>query len=56
VIVPGLGADVVWRDGVQVVTFDGREIHAALREFCDVDRIVEEQDRSGVDLVVLAPG
>ena len=26
VIVPGLGADVAWRDGGQVVTFGGREL------------------------------
>src|SRR5436305_5622710 len=55
VIVPGLGADVEWRDGVQVVSYRGREIRSALREFSDVERIVEEQDRSGVDVVVLAP-
>ena len=55
VIVPGLGADVEWRDGAQVVSYNGREIRSALREFCDVARIIEEQDRAGVDVVVLAP-
>lgn len=55
VIVPGLGADVAWRDGSQVVTFAGRETRSALREFSDVARILEEQDRAGVDVVVLAP-
>jgi aminocarboxymuconate-semialdehyde decarboxylase len=55
VIVPGLGAEVEWREGSQVVRYGGREIRAALREFSDVDRIIEEQDRSGVDVVVLAP-
>jgi len=55
VIVPGLGADVEWREGAQVVRFGGREIRSALREFSDVGRIVEEQDRAGVDVVVLAP-
>ena len=54
-IVPGLGADVEWRDGSQVVRYGGREIRAALREFSDVGKILEEQDRSGVDVVVLAP-
>ena len=55
VIVPGLGADV-GRDGNgQVVSYGGREIRSALREFSDVTRIVEEQDRAGVDVVVLAP-
>jgi aminocarboxymuconate-semialdehyde decarboxylase len=55
VIVPGLGADVEWRDGAQVVSYGGREIRSALREFSDVARIVEEQDASGIDVVVLAP-
>jgi aminocarboxymuconate-semialdehyde decarboxylase len=55
VIVPGLGADLEWSDGAQVVRYGGREIRSALREFSDVSRIVEEQDRSGVDVVVLAP-
>jgi aminocarboxymuconate-semialdehyde decarboxylase len=55
VIVPGLGAEVEWRDGSQVVRYGGREVRAALREFSDVARILEEQDRSGVDVVVLAP-
>jgi len=55
VIVPGLGADVEWTAGAQVVRHGGREIRSALREFSDVARIVEEQDKSGVDVVVLAP-
>jgi aminocarboxymuconate-semialdehyde decarboxylase len=55
VIVPGLGADVAWEDGGQVVRFAGKEIRAALREFVDLERILEEQDRAGVDKVVLCP-
>jgi len=55
VIVPGCGAEVSWRDDVQVVDFGGREIRSAVREFVDVRRIVEEQERAGVDLVVLCP-
>jgi aminocarboxymuconate-semialdehyde decarboxylase len=55
VVVPGLGADVSWCDGVQVVSFAGREIHSAVREFVDLERILEEQDRAGVDRVVLCP-
>ena len=55
VIVPGLGADVEWRDGVQVVSHEGREIRSAVREFVDLARILEEQDRAGVDVVVLCP-
>ena len=55
VIVPGLGAEVSWRDGVQVVARGGREIRAAVREFVDLGRILAEQDRAGVDVVVLCP-
>ena len=55
VIVPGLGAEVVWDERGQVVRHGGREIRSALREFQDVGRILEEQDRAGVDVVVLAP-
>jgi aminocarboxymuconate-semialdehyde decarboxylase len=55
VIVPGLGADVVWEDGTQVVRFEGHEVRAAVREFSDLPRILEEQDRAGVDRVVLCP-
>ncbi len=55
VIVPGFGADVEWRDGVQVVSHGGRQIRSAPREFQDLGRILEEQDRAGVDAVVLCP-
>ena len=55
VIVPGLGAEVAWDGQGQTVTYGGRTIRAALREFRDVGRILEEQDASGVDVVVLAP-
>jgi aminocarboxymuconate-semialdehyde decarboxylase len=55
VILPGLGADVSWRDGAQVVTFGGREIRSAVREFVDLGRILEEQERAGVDAVLLCP-
>jgi aminocarboxymuconate-semialdehyde decarboxylase len=55
VVVPGLGAEVSWRDGVQVVSRNGRQIRSAVREFQDVERILAEQERAGVDLVVLCP-
>jgi aminocarboxymuconate-semialdehyde decarboxylase len=55
VIVPGIGAEVSWRDGVQVVAFAGRQIRSAVSEFVDPQRILVEQDRAGVDKVVLCP-
>jgi aminocarboxymuconate-semialdehyde decarboxylase len=55
VIVPGLGAEVAWEEGKQVVRIAGKEIRAAVREFVDLERILEEQERAGVDKVVLCP-
>ena len=55
VVVPGLGVEVEWRDGAQVVIEGGREIRSATREICDVDGILDEQDHAGVDVVVLCP-
>jgi aminocarboxymuconate-semialdehyde decarboxylase len=55
VIVPGLGAEVRWDEHGQVVELAGQTIRSAVREFVDVPRIIEEQDRAGVDLVVLCP-
>jgi aminocarboxymuconate-semialdehyde decarboxylase len=55
VVVPGLGAEVTRDERGQVVRYRGREIRSAVREFQDVPRILEEQDRAGVDVVVLCP-
>ena len=55
VIVPGLGAEVRWEDGAQVVDFEGRSIRSAVREFVDLEGILRGQDRAGVDMVVLCP-
>jgi aminocarboxymuconate-semialdehyde decarboxylase len=55
VIIPGLGAETAWDERGQVVRFKGREIRAATREFADVGRILAEQNRAGVDVVVLCP-
>jgi aminocarboxymuconate-semialdehyde decarboxylase len=55
VIVPGVGAEVRWDERGQVVELGGRSIRSAVREFVDLGRILEEQDRAGVDLVVLCP-
>lgn len=55
VIVPGLGAETEWVDGQQVVRLGGRELRSAVREFVDLGRILEEQDRAGVDVVLLCP-
>lgn len=55
VIVPDLGAEVHWDDRGQVVELGGKAIRSAVREFVDVDRILEEQDKAGVDIVLLCP-
>jgi aminocarboxymuconate-semialdehyde decarboxylase len=54
-IVPGIGAEVVRDEQGQVVRLRGREIRSATREIQDVARLLEEQDRAGVDVVVLCP-
>lgn len=55
VVVPGLGAEVRWDERGQVVELGGKSIRAAVREFVDLEKILEEQDRAGVDTVVLCP-
>ena len=55
VIVPGLGAEVHWDERGQVVELGGKAIRAAVREFVDLGKILEEQDRAGVDRIVLCP-
>jgi aminocarboxymuconate-semialdehyde decarboxylase len=55
VVVPGVGAEVSWGESGQVVDFEGRHVRSALREFSDLGRILEEQERAGVDHVVLSP-
>lgn len=46
---------ISWVDGKQVIDFAGKQIRAAVREFVDIETILEEQAASGVDRVVLAP-
>ena len=55
VIVPGLGVEVRWDEQGQVVELDGRQVRSAVREFSDLPTILEEQDKSGVEQVVLCP-
>jgi aminocarboxymuconate-semialdehyde decarboxylase len=55
VVVPGIGADVSWDGDGQLVSLGSLKLRAAVREFVDPDRIVEEQDRAGVDKVILSP-
>jgi aminocarboxymuconate-semialdehyde decarboxylase len=46
----------VYRDaGAQVVELGGRAIRAAVREFVHIEAILDEQERAGVDRVVLSP-
>ncbi len=46
---------VSWQAGKQVIDFAGKSIRSALREFVHIDQILEEQDKSGVDRILLAP-
>jgi aminocarboxymuconate-semialdehyde decarboxylase len=46
---------VEWTGDAQVVELGGKEIRAAVREFVDVERVVEEQERAGIERTVLCP-
>jgi aminocarboxymuconate-semialdehyde decarboxylase len=46
----------VWReDGSQIVELGGREIRSMVDEVVDVERILDERARRGIDAVVLCP-
>jgi aminocarboxymuconate-semialdehyde decarboxylase len=46
----------VWREGdQQAFEIGGREIRSGLREWCDIERILADQDAAGTDIVVLSP-
>jgi aminocarboxymuconate-semialdehyde decarboxylase len=46
----------VFREGgAQMIELGGKEIRSAVREFVDVERIVQEQEQAGVERTVLCP-
>ena len=47
--------NVVWQEGKQKVEFEGRALSSALREFVDIEKILAEQQKSDIDLLVLTP-
>lgn len=47
--------NVIWEEGHQIVEFGERRVGSALREFVDIEKILEEQDKAGVDVLVLTP-
>src|ERR687896_128395 len=62
VIVPEITGDEPWQPrvwwddaGSQTVEIGGRQIHAAVSEFVDIDGILAAQDEAGVDRVLLCP-
>lgn len=46
---------VSWQEGQQVIDFAGKQIKSAVREFVHIDRILEEQRKSGISHTILAP-
>ncbi len=46
---------VYWQDGQQMIEYGGRLIKSAVREFVDAQAILAEQDRAGIDRVLLCP-
>lgn len=47
--------EVGWDNGRQSVEFGGKRISSALYEFVDIETILLEQDKAGVDKVLLTP-
>lgn len=46
---------VGWENGRQFVEFGGRRLSSALREFTDMETILREQDKAGIDKLLLTP-
>jgi aminocarboxymuconate-semialdehyde decarboxylase len=46
---------VGWENGRQFVEFGGKRLGSALREFVDMETILAEQDKAGVDRLLLTP-
>ena len=46
---------VTWEAGRQFVEFGGKRAGSALREFVDIEAILVEQDKAGVDKIILTP-
>jgi len=44
---------VFWENGRQFVKFGGKRLGSALREFVNIETILTEQDKAGVDMVLL---
>ena len=65
IIVPEIRRDIApdetwrpkvwWENGRQFVEFGGKRLSSALREFTDIETILAEQDKAGVDVLVLTP-
>jgi len=46
---------VTWENGEQVVIARGRRMGSVLRPYSDIEKILEQQDKAGVDRVLLSP-
>ena len=46
---------IEWQDGRQVIELFGKRILAAVHEFVDADRVLEEQSRMGIERTLLSP-
>lgn len=47
--------NVGWDNGRQFVEFGGKRLGSALREFVDMEALLAEQDKAGVDKLLLSP-
>ncbi|OGO18143.1 MAG: hypothetical protein A2Z14_13525 [Chloroflexi bacterium RBG_16_48_8] len=46
---------VTWENDEQVVIAGGRRMRSVLRPYSDIEKILEEQDKAGVDHILLSP-
>jgi aminocarboxymuconate-semialdehyde decarboxylase len=46
---------VTWENDEQVVIARGRKMNSVLRPYSDIEKILEEQDKAGVDHVLISP-
>ena len=47
--------DIRWEGGKQIIGLAGKQIRSAVREIVDIDAILKEQEKIGVERIVLSP-
>jgi len=47
--------EVAWQNGQQSVDYNGKQINSTLRDFVNIEAIMAEHAKAGVDMVLLSP-